>query len=210
MPQDKLINTTSPGFGYTGEVATKVIKNNRVLRSSSGRNKGLQNLFTALCYALADTPQSNVMPARIVLYTYTEDSVETAALSSGVFAGTAKDTIANHWQDLNLDVALTALTSPIMYTAAPRLSMKKDNNTSIPTTTFTFKIPYTVIGNASKIRLAVLYPNKSNKTINFSDALAFYFLNEEDCAPPEGKDNAHLLLEWTMYFNNAISTGDEN
>jgi hypothetical protein len=205
MSQYDLINTTSPAFGYTGEVATKVIKNNRVLRSSKGKNKGLYNLFVALCYALAETPQSNVMPARLVLYTYTDDSVYNAAEASiGSVSGSSEEILKRHWENLNLDIALTALTAPVLYTAPPYLFSKKvsNNAASIPAVKFTFKIPYTVIGNADKIKLAVLCPNKSNKTINFSDALAFYILDPEACAPPEGKDNAQLLLEWSMYFDN--------
>ena len=43
------LDMTLPVFGYTGRVSTKVIKNNRVIKQHSGKNKGLPNLFQAFC-----------------------------------------------------------------------------------------------------------------------------------------------------------------
>jgi hypothetical protein len=200
-----LKNNTSPVFSYTGEVTTKVLKNNKVLRRNTVKNKGLPNLFSALCSALTGQSQSNVMPARIVLYTYNGTSVDRASESTiGSNSILSPDEIIEgYWSEIDLDTALTPLTSPMLYTTPPEVYLGKGNN---PETRFIFKIPYSVIKDAKNIKLAVLYPNKSSKTLTLNDALAFRVLDSEEVAPPEGKENAHLLVEWTMNFAN-ISQG---
>lgn len=207
------LDMTLPVFGYTGRVSTKVIKNNRVIKQHSGKNKGLPNLFLALCQMLAGSPTSNAAPARLVLYTYSGTSVQEAA--QGVLGtetqdqttfGTA-DILTKYWLELDLATALSPLTAPILYTAPPEVTIKNVNSDNIiiptPQVHFSFKIPYTTIKNAKNIKLAVLFPNKAAQTMTINDALAFYVLKPEEVEPPEGKDNAHLLLDWTMDFTNA-------
>ena len=209
MSQVILNKETSPVFGYTGEVSTKVIKNNRVLKSSVGTNNGLPSLFSALCYALADDSRTTAMPARLILFSYTEDSLWNTAQLSGLTAPedeeeeTLRNFLQENWNKLSLsalNTALTALTSPLIYSAPPEVYLKA---TDTPAVKFSYKIPYSVIKDPYGIRLAVLFPNKPNGTINLSDALAYYFLRTEDTAPPEGKENAYFLLDWSMSFENA-------
>ena len=189
-------NLNSPSIGYKGEVTYSIKKGNRILVSKKLCNSGTVNLFKVLCMALAGTPSQLSAPAKIQLFQknmgesdYNRTDLHNLKIS--------KDIVTNLG---------AALTPPLLYSNAPII----ENKAGVPTITFQFVIPFSLISNPTAISYAILFPNKANMSVE-ADALAYLDFSKEDgyedlsSQIPDTKEHAQFLVDWKMSFSNLSS-----
>lgn len=161
-------------IGYQGSVTVKVMHGNKVVKTREYHNSGMPQLFKFLCAALAGNYSEALRPCKIKLFYYPDasETMPPAFNWTNAFLGDAS-------------IQPKAVTPFIVYDSTPIMRKVKDAEAAAAgedsyyyTTTFHFRIPFTLISDTI-IHMIGFFPNNVYAGTEV-DAAAYYLFTTED------------------------------
>lgn len=178
---------------YKGVVTVSLFHKDKLLKTVTSHNEGLENLFMFVSKCLAGrwAEAQESRPCKLVLLE--KDERES-------FEGSTRSTPLTDTEETGYWTSKYAISTPMVYDNAAL-------NATTPTSgsvTYHFRIPSLALTAGKKIKKLLLLP--SLYTSYSKDACAYFILEgeglEDGITIPEQGGNTTVIIDWTLIFTN--------